>query len=292
MYEEKQPIKKRIGLFQTMAAGILFSALMASGQTDPNTPTTQWVPLLYGNNIMPDPSGDQQTGNAELDIVGNASTPSLYMQYTSGYLGFRLRLGAELNPPGFSGVALVGMDVTLNGALDLFLGVNNQGSHDQIGIWLPGLGANTAPNNTGVGSLVKSYKETTLTYGFTPISSAIDPTTANFDLNADGRTDRFLSFFVPFADIASALATKDIIFTTNSLMDLMVVTGTQPNSLNGDINGIDGGINSSQSWSQLGALSRTYTPVSIEPVPEPPVRLCCLCGLALLFLRSRLKRWA
>lgn len=274
MLGKNQKFTVRIGLLETMVAGILFLSPATFAQPNPNSSTANWVPILYGTNSIPDPSADQQTGSAESDIVGNLSEPSLYMQYTSGYIGFRLRLGADVSPPGFKGCAFIGLDVGLTGTLDLFIGVDNQGSHNQVGIWLPGSGANTAPANTSVGALVNSYTETSQNYSFTPLSTAIDPTSVNFDLNADGRTDQFLSFFVPFADVTSALASQNINFTTNSLMDLVAATATQPNSLNEDLNGVSGGINSGQAWAQLGAASDAYTPTSISPVnptsvPEP-----------------------
>jgi hypothetical protein len=119
----------------------------------------------------------------------------------------------------------------------------------------------------------------------------LDPTSLNFDLNADGRTDQFLTFFVPFADVASALATQNINFTTNSVMGLMAATATQPNSLNEDLNGVNGGINSGLTWAQIGGTSLAYTPTSVGPVnpvsvPEPLGGTLCsvLGGMALLQL--------
>lgn len=270
----------------------------ALAQTNPNAPTTQWVPVLYGNNNFPDPSGDQQTGSAESDIVGNPAEPSLYLQLAGGYLGFRLRVGADVNPPGFKGCAFVGLDVNATGTLDLFVGVDNQGSHNQIGIWLPGSGANTSPSTTTIAnSPAYRYAETALNYSFTSVSAATDPTASNFDLNGDGRPDQFLTFYLPFSDLASALATEGIAFTTSSLMDMVAATATQPNSLNEDLNGVNGGINSSQTWAQLGATSLIYSPastgpVNVAPVPEPSSdTLCALaCGAALcqlVILRRR-----
>jgi hypothetical protein len=298
MSGKNQKYALRIGLFETMIAGVLFLSSAAFAQTDPNSSTTNWVPILYGTNSMPDPSVDQQTGSAESDIVGNLSEPSLYMEYNSGYIGFRLRLGADVSPAGFKGCAFIGLDVGLTGTMDLFLGVNNQGSHDELGIWLPGVGANTTPASTSVGTEVFSYTETSLNYSFTPLSAALDPISVNYDLNTDGRTDQFLTFFVPFADVASALATQNINFTTNSVMGLMAATATQPNSLNEDLNGVDGGINSGLTWAQIGGTSLAYTPTSMAPVnltsvPEPiaGTLFSVLGGMALLQLVIMRRRY-
>ncbi|HLZ53900.1 MAG TPA: hypothetical protein VKS19_05425 [Verrucomicrobiae bacterium] len=280
MHGKNQKISGRIGLVWTMIAGVLALSSAALAQPNPNSPTTQWVPILYGNNIAGDLSSDQQNGGAELDVVGNQSEPSFYLQYSSGYLGFRLRLGADKNPPGFGGCAFVGLDVNRNGALDLFVGVNNQGNRDQIGIWQPGPGANTSPGTTSVGTLFQTYAETSLTYDFTPITPALDPTASNFDLNGDGNTDQFLTFYVPLTDVTAALAARNMTFTASSLTDLMAITATQPNNLNGDINDVNGGIGSSSSWTQLGALSQAYAPVSIISVPEPSA--ATFFGLAMI----------
>lgn len=265
---------------------MLFLVSPAFAQPDPTSSTAQWVPILYSNGNYPDPVADQQTGSAESDIIGNANLPSFYMQYNSGYLGFRLRLGADLNPPGFKGAAFVGLDANLDGALDLFVGVNNSGSANQVGIWSPGTGLNTSPKTTTlVTPALMSYTETSLNYSFAPVTAANDPTATTFDLNADGNTDQFLTFYVPFADIANELAAVGINFTTNSPMQLVAATATQANSLNEDLNGVNGGVNSTLTWSQLGASSQVYSPTSITPVPEPATLALCFLAAALLPLR-------
>src|SRR6266571_2187471 len=90
--------------------------------------TTTWTPILYPNNNNPDPSNDQQTGSEEGDIVGNVAHPSVYTIFanagtpslTDGTLAFRIRVGADANPPGFKGAAFIGIDANGNGSLDLF----------------------------------------------------------------------------------------------------------------------------------------------------------------------------
>jgi hypothetical protein len=272
-------------------ASLFLAGPAAFGQTDPNSDTTSWVPILYGSGNVPDPSADQQTGSAESDIVGNLSEPSLYMQLADGFLGFRFRVGADQNPPGFKGAAFVGLDATLSGALNLFVGVNNQGSGNEVGIWFPGNGLNTSPNTTSLVSPANtSWSETSLNYGFVPVTSTINPGATDFDLNADGKTDQFLTFYVPFSAIISALATEGIAFATNSPMQLVAATATQDNSLNEDLNGVTGGINSSLTWSQLGGTSETYTPDGVAPVPEPSVALLTggAFGLLCVFRRRRI----
>lgn len=286
------PLAKRIVSVLLFFWAFILVVPSVFSQPNPGSPTTQWVPILYGNSNYPDPSADQQTGSAESDIVGNLIQPSLYMQFNSGYLGFRLRVGADANPPGFKGAAFVGLDADLNGSLDLFVGVNNQGKSDQVGIWNPGTGLNTSPKTTSIVSpALMSYTETSLNYGFTAVTAVNNPGATSFDLNGDGNTDQFLTFYVPFADIASKLALAGITFTANSPMQLVAATATQDNSLNQDLNGVTGGINSTLSWTQLGAFSQIYSPTGIAPVPEPSTLSLCIIAATLLPLRFvRLRR--
>src|SRR5438067_1916260 len=102
-------------------------SIHGSAQVNPAGPTTEWKAVPYSNNtIIPDPALDQQTGSEEGDVVGNASEPALYTQFynggtpslTDGSLAFRFRLGSDKSPPGFSGDALVGLDVNRDGKLD------------------------------------------------------------------------------------------------------------------------------------------------------------------------------
>lgn len=271
----------------------------ASGQIAPGSPTTQWVAIQYGNNNYPDPSADQQTGSPEADIVGNTNHPSLYMKYndggfgspTNGYLGFRFRLGADQNPSGFTGAAFVGMDVNLDGKLDLFVGVNNQGSGNHIGLWSPGNGLNISPSTTSIVSPAsRMYTETSGNYSFTAISTTIDPPLLTLDINADGKTDQFLSFVVPFSDLVAAIAARGISgFTKDTPLRLVAATATQDNSLNQDLNGVTGGVNSSSTWDQLGATTLTYSASSMAPLPEPSALSLLGLGAACVMVRARLR---
>jgi hypothetical protein len=228
---------------------------------------------------MPDAFTDQQTGSSEGDIVGNLLNPSLYVSYhnggttnifTDGQLGFRFRLGADKSPAGYKGVALIGMDLDLNGSLDLFAGVNNSGSTPVVGLWWAAAGANNTPGSTAVAaSTTFSYTETAANYSWMAVSLANDPTATSTDLDGGGSTDYFLSFSIPFADLVSMAGALVSGFNESSFINYAALTGTQINSLNQDINGITGGINSGLPWSDLGAFSQTYTGGGQLAVPEP-----------------------
>lgn len=120
----------------------------------PSSSTAWWTPILYAPYSMPDAFTDQQSGLSEGDIVGNLLNPSFYVShhnggatntFTDGQLGFRFRFGADKSPAGYKGVALVGINLALNGSLDLFAGVNRSGSMPVVGLWWAAAGTNSTP---------------------------------------------------------------------------------------------------------------------------------------------------
>jgi hypothetical protein len=263
----------------------------------PDSPTDLWVPLSYPT-LLPDFSDDQRTGLAEADIVGNAIDPSFYTLYddagtpslTDGTIAFRVRLGADRNPPEFSHFFGVGLDADLDGALDLFLAVDNSGNPDQLGIFDPGTGLNTSPSTTTIDSTpLVSYAPDASNYDFSPVDATIDPTATSFDIDNDGYNDYFLTALIPFQDVVDQLAARGITgFDEDSSVRYVMGTSTQPNALNQDLGGPDGGTRSSTSWEALGAMSNVYTPSGI-PVPEPGSFGLVALGLAFL-ARSRSPR--
>src|SRR2546430_12409685 len=166
--------------------------LAEASVVDVTSPTTSWTVITYGSN-NPDPSNDQQTGTSEGDIVGNAAHPSAYTQFgdagtpstTDGTIAFRVRVGGDLNPVGFKTALFVGVDANRDGALDLFIGVNNSGSNDTIGLWNPGNGTNVSPSTTSIVSTpLVSYTPTAANYHWSPVNATIDPTVGSAtDLN-------------------------------------------------------------------------------------------------------------
>lgn len=262
-----------------VACLLAIASAVEASLVDITSPTTTWTPVLYANN-NPDPSKDQQTGSAEGDIVGNALNPSVYTTFgnagtpslTDGTLAFRIRLGADVSPGGFKTAMFVGIDANSDGALDLFLGVNNSGAANTIGIWDPGSGLNISPSSTSIVSTpLVSYVQTGANYSWMQVTATNDPNATSFDLDAGGvsEPDFFLSYSIPFADVVAQLAANGITgFNENSSMSYVVATATQANSLNQDLNGVAGSVNSSLTWAQLGVQSNMMTPAGIAVVPE------------------------
>jgi len=281
------------------ACAVAISTTANGVLVDITSPTTTWTPVLYSNN-NPDPSSDQQTGSAEGDIVGNATHASVYTTFgnadtpslTDGTLAFRIRIGADSSPAGFKAALFVGIDGNSDGTLDLFLGVNNSGSANMIGIWDPGTGLNISPSTTSIVSTpLVSYTQTAANYWWTPVTATNDPTTAGaFDLDASG-PDQFLSFSIPFADVVAQLATNGITgFNENSTMSYVISTATQANSLNQDLNGVGKSYDTSASWSTLGVLSNPITPAGVAVVPELDSAVGVVGLLVAVFAHQHFKR--
>jgi hypothetical protein len=280
-----------------LLAASLLAAAPAQALIDPGSSTAGWTTIAYPD-LRPDYADDQQTGITEADIVGDLANPALYMRFDANnaldpaddQIAFRVRLGADPNPPGFKSFFGVGLDADLDGAIDLFLAVDNSGSNDRIGIFDPGTGANTSPSTTSIVSTpLVSYLEIASNYAFAPVTAALDPTATTFDYDADGNTDRFLTFVVDFDDVVSQLGIPG--FGASSALRLVAGTSTQPNALNQDLGGPNGGTTSSLTWDQLGAISNTYTASGqLVTVPEPRSALLLMAGLGALAWARRVLR--
>jgi hypothetical protein len=226
------------------------------------------APKTGSGTFFIDPITDQQTGSAEGDLVGNAANPTIYEAFnpgtkaslTDGTLFFRARLGADASPLGqFKGAFFAGIDANADGRLDLFLGVDNSGSTNAVGIWMPGTGQNVSPNTTTiVNPAAKTYTETATNYHFAAVSSVLQPGVTQFDINADGKTDQFLSFAVPFQDVVAQLSSSGIAgVNEDTKLRYVFATATQANSLNQDIGGVGKTFDPNATWASLGVFSQS-----------------------------------
>lgn len=287
----------RLGQAVVLAAALGLAALpSAAAVIVPGSPTSSWTPISYPT-LLPDYSDDQQTGIPEADIVGSLANPAFYTAFddagtpslTDGNLAFRVRIGADKNPAGFSQFMGVGVDADLNGSLDIFLAVENSGNPDRVAIYDAGSGTNTSPSTTTIdASYLFTYALSASNYDFQAVTATIDPTATSFDLDADGDTDFFLTWVIPFADIASALANQPfaILIDQNSALRYVVGSSTQPNALNQDLGGPNGGTTSTSSWGAIGAFSNPISATG-SPIPEPNSLVLVALGLLVLAARRR-----
>jgi hypothetical protein len=274
----------------TLAAGAAAAAVI-----DPSSPTSSWTAVFYPST--PDPTGDQGTGDKEGDIVGDTSHAALYTTFddagtpsaTDGNLAFRVRLSGDSNPPGWENFVVVGLDAgedALND-IDIYLGVDGQGSGDNLGIYDPGAGGNTSPSTTTLTSVPSlSWALTATNFDWSPVDGSIDPGVTNTDFGADGN-DFFLSFLVPFDDIVAELLADGIGVDETTAFRYVLGTGNQPNALNQDVGASSGSWSDTTTWDALGALSSPLAPV---PVPEPSPLSLALLGLILLSAGARRQR--
>lgn len=301
-----QFIVRKLSLMALIGFGVQGNWHQANAQIDPSGSLTNWTPVLYGPSVFPDPFTDQQTGSDEADIVGSLTRASFFTRFwnggttnilNDGTVGFRLRLAGEKSPAGFSTAAIVGMDVTSDGAIDLFVGVNNSGSADSINIWRPDPGSSN--NSPATADLITTplftWSQASTNYSWMVSSVANDPGHSIFDIDNNGSTDRFLTWVVPFASLISAFNTVGIT-NINEVTSVryMAITATQENSFNQDINGITNGISSSTTFQALGVLSQDLSINPLTVVPEPSTAamlgLAAIGAVGFLGLRQRARR--
>lgn len=236
---------------------------------------------------------------------------------TNGWLMFRARFGEYKTctgngcTTGYSSTFLVGIDGNNDGKIDIFVGVDdrgNGGNAHKIKVWQPNCGSGNlpagrscfdGPSTTSLGTEITNtnpaYPQAEVigtNYYYTAVSAAQDPrgvtNPLNTDLNADGKTDAFLSFRVDFGFIRQQLQnmTGMTNITDSSQLRFVTVTSQQNNSFNQDVGGcsdIQNGI-----WTSCG-MTAYYTPLSGVPTPEPgtyAVAAVALLGFAVLRRRA------
>jgi uncharacterized repeat protein (TIGR02059 family) len=260
-----------------------------------NSPATAWRVLQQGNSY--DFIDDQQATAFDLELVGNQSHPVLYAYYddagtpeidTDDFLYLRARVAGSKSSTVSqfsSGYLFLGLDVTQNGAIDLFLSATLRNNKERrISVWGPGSGLNTAPNNTSITAevpIVSLATNPASHFNFSPVNTTIDPAVTDHNLNTaalDGTAlsnlnlnDHFVSIKVPFNNNTAAIdtlkqaaAAKGVNLTKDMPLRIVLATSTQSNSFNSDINGYNGGLKSTTtfeeqlSYSSIISLSNSF----------------------------------
>lgn len=277
--------------FLTVSLPVIFGGVLAAAPVASSSNNWDSLGINYDYLV------DQQTGVPAGDIVGNGVNYGFFTTYnsgvssTTGELGFRVRLdsaGGPANKPAFDRVLWVGMDADLNGDLDVFMGANFQGNSSELTIRAPGAGTNLSPSTTSISNVSSfSYIPSSINYDYRLVSYLTDGGTLNDMTPAtSGDPDYYVSFMMPFADIVNFLLSQGISIDNSTPVRYVMATSTQVNSLNQDLGGVQGGVNSAVTWEQLGGFSPIITP-SGTLVPEPEAALLGAVGLILLIGRRR-----
>src|SRR6185369_1591507 len=247
-----------------------------------------WIPIMYGT--AQDPQGDSQAGAADTDIVADAVHGSLYTAFDDGgttstsddSIAFRVRVD---NPTSstptavFNGVLVIGMDTNLDGRIDLFLTVDARSSSRVVQLMDPGTDANISPSTTSTAPLPTGwlpnngiYPITASNFSTVAVSSSTDSNwNGNTDVGNDGKTDVFVSFRIPLADIAKVLAIPSPAdrngvygprgpdgltgFTKDTQVRYVSFTQTQAGPINGGLNGGGKSYDKNATFSSLGAMT-------------------------------------
>jgi hypothetical protein len=261
------------------------------------SPTDEWNGIVYPG-VTSDYPSDTQAVSLDLDLVGDVDHAAFYTRFddnatplitNDGELGYRLRMAGNQSPATFSGQAWIGADVNNDGALDLFVGANS----GTLSINFAGPDTNTSPNSTSIDSTpFWSTPVSGSNFNWSEVNSTIDPDGTNFDIDNGGisEPDYFLTFIIPFSQFAGAVNSLSLGFTFDdtSPVAYIAATATQGQTLNADLNGVDG-TSSNLTWTDLDAISPEIF-VDGEPViPEPgtTVLFFALASGIFLFVQKR-----
>jgi hypothetical protein len=248
-----------------------------------------WVAIMYGT--AQDPQGDSQAKAADTDIVADPTHGSLYTSYEDAgttstaddYVGFRLRIDNPTSSTDFDGVAVIGIDATGDGRIDLFIQIDARSNDQVIRLLDPGTDLNNSPSTTSFTPLPPGwipsngvYAMNAGNYNITAVTDTTDPHwNGDNDLGNDGKADVFVSVRIPMADLAAVMAIPSpvdgsgnygprgadgITFTKDTHVRYVSFTQTQPNTINADLNGVGAHPDKNATWEDLGAMTDDMTP--------------------------------
>ena len=220
-------------------------------------PSSRWTDILKGGQY--DPTADLQAQSA-IDLVGNADNTLLYLEYndyvlsdpTDDRMEMRVRVGKNTvdSRGNLSGYIWLGMDVDLDGDLDLFLVVEGSYGTNKLYVYGAGAGANNSPNTTSLGTGVLLGVLQSNNLNFDTVKNLDGSSYVN--LGNDGTNDdRYISFtfnFNDFKTVANALPLTNeganisslnggVGLTKDTLMKFLVASAPSIFTLNGDIGG-------------------------------------------------------
>jgi hypothetical protein len=288
-----------MGSVRAITTGFIFLCAISGGfgSIIINGPVSGWQPVWPADPTrQADYFIDTQANAGDLDIVGGVGiNPGFMVQFwnggddtsrTDGQIAFRLRMSGDSSPSGFSVTAFVGMDLTQDGVLDLFVtGRDASGSAD-ITIRDAGTGANNSPSTSTISNTnTFSYATSATNFSWMPVTGSNDPEASSLDIDNNNGTDYFVSFLVPFADLVSAASSLgiDSSFDDTKSLAYVAMTSTNPNNLTGDFHGLTKDeAGSTQTFRDLGGISPELS-ADGTPIPEPATFVVAFGLVALAF---------
>lgn len=295
---------------------------------------TTWKPILApaswtyrtSDGYLYDAPDDQQTGQSDSDFAGSTQNPAFFVQTgtINGVEMVAMRVifnsyDANIASGNYTGNPVnvrVGIDVTGDGKLDLFVGPNFQGTPGMV-FQLPGNGANTSPSTTTTSSIFypDGVANNALSSTSSPALSAsnfnyqrLSSTTAGTlypgwvlqpeSLSKPNQTndEGVMSWALPVSAINNALAEaatqtglsylSGVTISPSSFLLWVAFTATQNNSVNQDAYGIKAGDAQTTPWNSF----TSYMDAFGRPVPEPATYGLFLGGGLGAFLLLRRRR--
>lgn len=236
------------------------------GQTSVLSPTSAFNQVLSSTSTsLTDFVADQRTGQGQDDFVVNGFYKAYNYSLTNPQIIYRFRFD-KYDSKGFVGNLRVGLDVNYDNAIDLYFGVSGNGSSTQITFQLPSTGVNNSPNTANLGTAFNSIAITATNYSYTQVDTATN--------------DAWMSFSLYYVDISNALTGTGKALLPTTYVQEIAFTSTNTNSINQDLYGVNNGINSTTTFSNLGVFSE-YRDFNGSPVPEPSTYGAIFVGLSL-----------
>jgi hypothetical protein len=188
-------------------------------------------------------------------------------------MGFRFRVSGDKGSDGqIKGQVWAGVDLDGDNAMDMFVGATDT----QISFHSAGTGANISPKTTTIDSTPEVPAEAVTSGTNFSYENANSIDDSPLDVDANGGNDYYITFVVSFSTFKAAadsiLGTST--FSNSTPITYVVATAKNVNTLNSDLNGVDGRIDSTTTWEDLGSISETMT----AAVPEPAL-IALIIGL-------------
>jgi hypothetical protein len=243
--------------------------------------SASWVPVLVGAKF--DPGQDTQATSA-IDLQGNTQNPLMYLWYddkgdtdtANDELALRFRVDkARDSQSRFSGYLWIGMDVDMDGDLDVFLMLEGKTGAYQLNVFNAGTGLNNSPSTSSIDIPVLLADLTQGTTFRIDNVTAIDGVSVNGNVDGDSEIDDFVSLKFNFSQFAALANAKPLTgggdvnvgtinsgagLTKNTPLRFVVASAQQTNALNGDMGGYNKTDNQTTTFTDQGAFT---TPLSL-----------------------------